>query len=544
MAAAQSDFTLSLKSMRCKFTLPLMLKVVFLGFVVLCLYFSGPEAFQSALEPRELPRAKTEVAQSNRWVSKNRHDPSQRRTRETKDAYVTLLYGGFLLGARVLGQSLKETGTKKDIIALCTETVSDATKEVLKKDGWTIQSVANIHSPYEGLSKRGDYFSGIFSKLHIWNMTEYDRVTYLDSDVLVVSNIDHMFDCGTFCAAFRHSDLFNAGIIVVEPNNTVFKDMLEKIGSLPSYDDGDQGFLNVYFKNLVYAPFFNWSNTSRQHQPMRMPAGLNSDIGPYYANSRWAIPPGEIRNIHYTLGPVKPWIWWTNFLFDLNVHWTDVRMRLPRYSGRHDTYRPVYQPMFWSPFPILLLLYIGMRFIECSRHKWLSTPLISAALKLFTSLNDRISQLFPLPFVALSYYLAYRLVVPTTMLPSQAEYIFWLWSNLFLLIIVGFYCYLCHLTAKRSDNYHHSVPRKKLWMLVLYLIFTVSYILLKVVPPVVTPFSKRVKVFFFLLFLHIVVAQITGLFLVKLWKFKKGSTGCGDPESNGSVSPLNLKVYH
>lgn len=519
-------------------TLALMLKfsVLFLGLLVLALYFGEPEAFQSPLEPREVPVAKTELQYG--WVTRDRHD----QRKPTKDAYVTLLYGGFLLGARVLGQSLKETGTKKELIALCTETVSDTTKEILKKDGWTIRSITNIHSPYEGLSKRGDYFSGIFSKLHVWNMTEYERIIYLDSDVLVVSNIDHMFDCGTFCAAFRHSDLFNAGIIVVEPNRTLFKDMLDKIGSLPSYDDGDQGFLNVYFKNLVYAPFFNWSNSSRQHQPMRMPAGLNSDIGSYYANSRWAIPPGEIRNIHYTLGPVKPWIWWTNFLFDLNVRWTNVRKRLPQRTGHSDTYLPVYLPMFWAPFPVLLLLYIGVRFVECSRHNWPNAQHVSTALKLFALLNGRLSQFFPLPFVALSYYMAYRFVVPTTMLPSQAEYVFWLWSNFFLLILVGLYCYLCHI-AKRQDNHHHSVPRKKLWMLVLYVTFTASYIMLKVVPPVVTPFSKRVKTFFLLLIIHLIVSQITGLFVVKLWTLKKGSSG-GDLEANGSVSSPILKAYH
>ena len=40
----------------------------------------------------------------------------------SRDAYVILLYGDgkFVLGARVLGQSLRETGTTKDMIVLCT----------------------------------------------------------------------------------------------------------------------------------------------------------------------------------------------------------------------------------------------------------------------------------------------------------------------------------------------------------------------------------------------------------------------------------------
>lgn len=508
---------------------PVMLKFsLFLGLVVFALYIIKPEAFPS--EP-----AQDESSDNFFGAAKSLVTPA-RGQRAAKDAYVTLLYGGFLLGARVLGQSLKESGTKKELIAMCTETVSDTTKEVLRRDGWTIRPILNIHSPYEGLSKRGDYFSGIFSKLHVWNMTDYDRIVYLDSDVLVMSNIDHMFDCGTFCAAFRHSDLFNAGIIVVEPNESVFKDMMKKIATLPSYDDGDQGFLNVYFKSLVYAPFFNWSNISRFYQPMRLPAGLNSDIGSYYANSRWAIPELEIRNIHYTLGPIKPWIWWTNFLFDLNVLWTNVRRRLPQYSDCNHTYQPIYQPFFWAPYPILIMLYISMKFLD---YSWTYSPRMSKALKTFALLNSKFSQFFPMPLLFLSYYLAYRLVVPTTMLPSQAEYVFWLWSNFFFLVLIGSYCYLCYIVGKRSDGYH-NISRKKLWMLLLYVIFTVSYILLKVVPPAVKPFSKRVKSFFILLSLHVIVSQIAGLCLNRLWasSSKKGV----DPEMNGSINSISLKT--
>ena len=160
-----------------------------------------------------------------------------------KEAYVTLMYGGFMLGARVLGQSLRETGTTKDLVALCTRTVSVETIRVLQADGWIINYVDNIPNPYSGFSKRGGYFSGAYSKIHIWNMTNYERVVYLDSDVLVMSNIDHMFDCGTFCAAFRHSDLFNSGTMVIEPSSAVFEDMIKQIRRLSSYDVADQGFL-------------------------------------------------------------------------------------------------------------------------------------------------------------------------------------------------------------------------------------------------------------------------------------------------------------
>ena len=445
-----------------------------------------------------------------------RETESQRET--TRDAYVTLLYGGFLLGARVLGQSLRETDTTKDLIALCTEGVSDNTKRVLQADGWIIRPVANIHNPYEGLSNRGDYFAGIFSKLHIWNMTEYERVIYLDSDALVLSNIDHMFDCGTLCAAFRHSDLFNAGILVVEPSKAIFRDMLEKIPNIPSYDDGDQGFLNIYFKDLLYASMFNWSNSTRQHQPMRMPAGLNADIGTYYANSRWNMPEEDIRIIHYTLGPVKPWIWWTNFLCDLNPMWTNVRKRLPQYHHHTDTFEPSSLPLFWLPYPILVFIFTAVKCFQCYCYEWTSNRHLATTLKLFGSLNARLSHFFPLVFLFVSYTLAYN-IVPITMMPSQAEYVFWLWSNCFLLLIMGLYCYLCHIAGKLHDN--HSFPKKRLRTLALYILFSMSYILVRTVPLHFGPFSTRLKVFSILMVLHLVVSQVAGQWVIHFWTGRK-----------------------
>lgn len=461
----------------------------------------------------------------------------------SKDAYVTLLYGGFLLGARVLGQSLRETGTTKELIALCTDKVSNRTRRVLQEDGWIIKSISNIQSPYEGQSRRGDYFSGIFSKLLIWNMTDYERIVYLDSDTLVLSNIDHMFDCGTFCAAYRHSDLFNAGVLVVEPSREVFNDILSKIASTPSYDDGDQGFLNVYFHDLKYASMFNWSDSRRQHKPMRLPAGLNGDIGIYYTNSRWNIPTESLRVIHFTLGPIKPWIWWSNLLSDINPLWTSVRKRLPQYNFHGDSFEDTSMPLFWLPYILIAVAFMGLRLLEwCCCHRWSASGQVAAALKLFGSANDRVSHFFPLLFLFLSYLLAVE-VVPTTMLPSQAQYVFWLWSNFFLLLLIGSYCYLCHVAGKLRDNFHHSFPRKKLQSLALYVIFTLSFVVFMVVPPCVFPFSRRVMAYIVLTVVHLAVSHVTGQCLILLWTGYKVNLGAG-VEIPSTSSCVSLKKFH
>lgn len=50
-----------------------------------------------------------------------------------EEAYVTLLYGDeFLLGVRVLGKSIRDTGSDKDMVALVSDGVSDYSKKLLK----------------------------------------------------------------------------------------------------------------------------------------------------------------------------------------------------------------------------------------------------------------------------------------------------------------------------------------------------------------------------------------------------------------------------
>lgn len=52
---------------------------------------------------------------------------------ESREAYVTLLYGDeFVLGARVLGKSIRDTRSTKDMVVLVSDGVSDYAKTLLQ----------------------------------------------------------------------------------------------------------------------------------------------------------------------------------------------------------------------------------------------------------------------------------------------------------------------------------------------------------------------------------------------------------------------------
>lgn len=54
-------------------------------------------------------------------------------SQKSDEAYVTLLYGDeFLLGVRVLGKSIRDTGSQKDMVVLVSDGVSDYAKHLLR----------------------------------------------------------------------------------------------------------------------------------------------------------------------------------------------------------------------------------------------------------------------------------------------------------------------------------------------------------------------------------------------------------------------------
>jgi len=44
--------------------------------------------------------------------------------------------------------------------------------------------------------------------------------------------------------------------MVLQPSQVTFNHMMEKIKTTPSYDGGDQGFLNMYFPTFTKLPFY------------------------------------------------------------------------------------------------------------------------------------------------------------------------------------------------------------------------------------------------------------------------------------------------
>lgn len=328
---------------------------------------------------------------------------------------MTLLYGEYLLPVRVLGLSLRLSGTQREMIVLCTEEVSTESRKILNDDGWTVKPIKAIPSPYPNHAKQ---YSKVFTKLMVWTLTEYRRVVFMDSDTLVYANIDELFHCGKFCAAYRHSDLFNSGVLVVKPDLLEYHNLISKIGIYPSYDNGEQGFLNYYHKSLVFAPMFNVSNTHNQEEPMRLPAAYNADVAQYYGYTSRFFPFTRFKVLHHTLGPVKPWRWWAYPIFDLNWYWVDLRNNL--------------QPSPDSPMGLILAAVVNFLLLVSMRGlKYLNFQPIVLKIRRFHL------SIIAASILVLSYVLGF-IAVPDSMHPCYAIPTFCLWTLFFLQLFCFF----------------------------------------------------------------------------------------------------------
>lgn len=111
-----------------------------------------------------------------------------------------------------------------------------------------IHEVPHIGKPNKST---GTWEDSQYTKLHIWALTQYKKVFYIDADCIVMSNLSDIFDLQTDFAAAPDvfpPDCFNAGVLYIKPSLETFNFLLKKIVETPSYDGGDTGFLNAVMR--------------------------------------------------------------------------------------------------------------------------------------------------------------------------------------------------------------------------------------------------------------------------------------------------------
>ncbi|RUP48306.1 glycosyl transferase family 64 domain-containing protein [Jimgerdemannia flammicorona] len=169
--------------------------------------------------------------------------------KDVRQAYASFLCDQEMISAAmVLVHSIKLKDTTRDIVLLVLPYVSEDSRQELITLGAKIVEIEEVPFPFNATqANKGINKSCRYSKLHLWELTDYDKIIYLDADTMVVEKIDELFDFPEFSAVMDMGTTMNTGVFVMEPSKATFNRMMSVYLGAPSYNHGDQGFLNWYF---------------------------------------------------------------------------------------------------------------------------------------------------------------------------------------------------------------------------------------------------------------------------------------------------------
>ncbi|KAL8229378.1 hypothetical protein R6Q57_014278 [Mikania cordata] len=163
-----------------------------------------------------------------------------------KEAYVTILHSAhvYVCGAIAAAQSLRMSGSNRDLVILVDETITEYHRSGLELAGWKIRTIQRIRNPK---AEKNAYNEWNYSKFRLWQLTDYDKIIFIDADLLILRNIDFLFGMPEISATGNNGSLFNSGVMVIEPSNCTFSLLMNHIDEIVSYNGGDQGYLNEVF---------------------------------------------------------------------------------------------------------------------------------------------------------------------------------------------------------------------------------------------------------------------------------------------------------
>ncbi|KAJ4960157.1 hypothetical protein NE237_020067 [Protea cynaroides] len=209
----------------------------------------------------------------------------------SKRAYVTFLAGNgdYVKGVVGLVKGLRKVKSAYPLVVAILPDVPEEHRDILRSQGCIVREIVPIDPPEHQTKFAHAYYVINYSKLRIWNFEEYSKMIYLDADIQVFENIDHLFDApdGYFYAVMDcfcepswskspqffigycqqcpdkvkwpaemgspPSFYFNAGMFVFEPSRLTCESLLETLQLTTPTLFAEQDFLNMFFQHM-YKP--------------------------------------------------------------------------------------------------------------------------------------------------------------------------------------------------------------------------------------------------------------------------------------------------
>lgn len=244
-------------------------------------------------------------------------------------AYVTFLAGNgdYVKGVVGLAKGLRKVKSAYPLVVAVLPDVPEEHRRILESQGCIVREIEPVYPPENQTQFAMAYYVINYSKLRIWEFVEYSKMIYLDGDIQVYDNTDHLFDLpdGHFYAVmdcfcektWSHTPqykigycqqspervqwptyelgpppalYFNAGMFVFEPSLSIYDDLLRTVQITPPTTFAEQDFLNVYFKK-IYKP---------------IPLVYNLVLAMLWRHPE-KVELDKVKVVHYCAAGSKPW---------------------------------------------------------------------------------------------------------------------------------------------------------------------------------------------------------------------------------------------
>ncbi|KAK2998080.1 hypothetical protein RJ639_024843, partial [Escallonia herrerae] len=243
-------------------------------------------------------------------------------------AYVTFLAGDgdYVKGVIGLAKGLRKAKAAYPLVVAVLPDVPVEHRRMLVDQGCIVREIEPVYPPENQTQFAMAYYVINYSKLRIWEFVEYSKMIYLDGDIQVYDNIDHLFDLpdghfyavtDCFCEKTWSNTpqfkigycqqcpdrvrwpaemgpppalYFNAGMFVFEPSISTYHDLLKTLKVTPPTTFAEQDFLNMYFRD-IYKP---------------LPLVYNLVLAMLWRHPE-NVELDKVKVVHYCAAGSKPW---------------------------------------------------------------------------------------------------------------------------------------------------------------------------------------------------------------------------------------------
>lgn len=268
----------------------------------------------------------------------------------SKRGYVTFLAGNgdYVKGVVGLAKGLRKVKSAYPLVVAILPDVPEEHREILRSQGCIVREIEPIYPPDNQIQFAMAYYVINYSKLRIWDFEEYSKMIYLDADIQVFENIDHLFDTpdnyfyavmDCFCEkTWSHTPqysigycqqcpdkvtwpahmnspppplYFNAGMFVFQPSRLTYQTLLDTLRISTPTPFAEQDFLNKFFNHMYkpIPPIYNLVLAMLWQHPE------NVDLE-------------NVKVVHYCAAGSKPWRYTGK---EANMEREDIKMLVKKW---------------------------------------------------------------------------------------------------------------------------------------------------------------------------------------------------------------------